>query len=141
METIKQKESDGLSQLQTKVQQISKADEDHHDSAEEEDNNEASPLQQVVHAENSIEKTRSGKVRVCHFCQQRKPDRTHHCRQCGVCILKMDHHCWWFNNCIGYYNYKYFFLFLFWTIIATLFVTSTMANSFIDVFRTDVSDR
>ena len=34
--------------------------------------------------------------------------RTHHCKQCNKCVLKMDHHCQWVLNCIGFYNYKYF---------------------------------
>lgn len=69
-----------------------------------------------------------------------KPTRAHHCHVCNRCVYKMDHHCRtlsrlragvlkgksdgvidvvigllaWMNNCIGYYNHRYFVLFLFW---------------------------
>ena len=45
---------------------------------------------------------------MCQRCLKCKPDRCHHCSQCNQCILKMDHHCPWVANCIGFYNYKYF---------------------------------
>lgn len=44
----------------------------------------------------------------CRTCRTNRPERSHHCRQCGFCVLMMDHHCMWINNCIGYYNYGYF---------------------------------
>ena len=25
-----------------------------------------------------------------------------------MCVLMMDHHCLWINNCVGYYNFGYF---------------------------------
>ena len=34
-----------------------------------------------------------GSLRYCVHCRKVKPDRTHHCSLCGVCVLKMDHHC------------------------------------------------
>ncbi|TFY61142.1 hypothetical protein EVJ58_g4697 [Rhodofomes roseus] len=52
--------------------------------------------------------------RYCRTCDAFKPPRAHHCRQCKRCILRMDHHCPWVNNCVGHFNYGYFFRFLFY---------------------------
>merc|ERR1712010_312943 len=41
-----------------------------------------------------------------------KPDRAHYCRVMQRCVLKMDHFCPWLNNCIGFYNHKFFVLFV-----------------------------
>lgn len=35
----------------------------------------------------------------------------------GQCVLKMDHFCPWVGNTIGFRNYKFFLLFLFYTVI------------------------
>ena len=60
--------------------------------------------------------------KICQFCKEVKPLRTHHCSICGICVLKMDHHCPWINNCIGQNNQRYFLLFLFHSFCYTFFV-------------------
>jgi len=66
-----------------------------------------------------LETKRSGERRHCKWCAKYKPDRCHHCRVCRMCILKMDHHCPWIYNCVGFGNHKYFFLLLLYAVIAT----------------------
>lgn len=37
----------------------------------------------------------NGKPIWCSYCSIYKPDRTHHCREVGRCVRKMDHFCPW----------------------------------------------
>ena len=39
------------------------------------------------------------------------PPYVHHCSTCGKCVVYLDHHCPWVNNCVGFYTQKLFFLF------------------------------
>ena len=32
---------------------------------------------------------------LCQVCGTRRPPLSHHCRRCGQCVRRMDHHCPW----------------------------------------------
>ncbi|XP_061997470.1 probable protein S-acyltransferase 15 [Rosa rugosa] len=62
--------------------------------------------------------------RCCDKCSTYKPPRAHHCRVCRRCVLRMDHHCLWVNNCVGYWNYKAFFTLVLYATIGSLYSTT-----------------
>jgi len=76
-----------------------------------------------------LETKQSGQRRFCKWCDSYKPDRCHHCRICKSCILRMDHHCPWIANCVGFGNHKYFFLLVFYALLNLGFIISTMSES------------
>eukprot|EP00933_Yihiella_yeosuensis_P030708 TRINITY_DN24301_c0_g1_i1.p1 TRINITY_DN24301_c0_g1~~TRINITY_DN24301_c0_g1_i1.p1 ORF type:complete len:295 (+),score=18.29 TRINITY_DN24301_c0_g1_i1:140-1024(+) len=79
-----------------------------------------------------------GGRRTCKHCLVYKPDRCHHCRVCQCCILRMDHHCPWIMNCVGYRNYKYFFLLVLYAVLSCIFITSTVLESVVKSVDEDV---
>jgi hypothetical protein len=69
-----------------------------------------------------------------------KPDRTHHFRQCNHCVLRMDHHCPWVANCIGFYNHKYFINMLFYSSVTSIIVCVTSYPVFISTLASEAVD-
>jgi len=54
----------------------------------------------------------------CPVCRHRRPPRAHHCRRCGVCVLKRDHHCLLVGRCVGLSNQRHFVVFVTWSTVA-----------------------
>ncbi|XP_068991350.1 palmitoyltransferase ZDHHC15B isoform X3 [Neodiprion pinetum] len=80
-------------------------------------------------------RTIKGAIRFCEKCQLIKPDRAHHCSICGTCVLKMDHHCPWVNNCVGFHNYKFFMLFLAYALLYCMFIAGTSLEYFVKFWK------
>ncbi|KAJ0101754.1 hypothetical protein Patl1_06050 [Pistacia atlantica] len=72
---------------------------------------------------------KSAHVRQCDKCSAHKPPRAHHCKVCRRCVLRMDHHCLWINNCVGYQNYKAFLVLVFYATIGSLYSTVMITGS------------
>ena len=66
-------------------------------------------------------------LQYCDTCQGFKAARTHHCRKCGHCVMKMDHHCPWINNCVGHFNHGHFVGFLFFAVLGCAQATVTLS--------------
>ncbi|XP_025807366.1 probable protein S-acyltransferase 16 isoform X2 [Panicum hallii] len=85
----------------------------------------------VEDAESTVHeiKRKSGDLRYCQKCCHYKPPRAHHCRVCKRCVLKMDHHCFWINNCVGHENYKIFLVFVLYAVVASFYAMILIIGS------------
>eukprot|EP00927_Polykrikos_kofoidii_P034367 TRINITY_DN2916_c0_g3_i1.p1 TRINITY_DN2916_c0_g3~~TRINITY_DN2916_c0_g3_i1.p1 ORF type:complete len:291 (-),score=24.11 TRINITY_DN2916_c0_g3_i1:180-1052(-) len=72
-------------------------------------------------------------TRWCNKCKSNKPLKAHHCSVCRRCILKMDHHCPWVNNCVGARNQKHFVLFLFYVQLQCWFAAGILGSRFLEL--------
>lgn len=60
----------------------------------------------------------------CEECDWYVTESTKHCKTCNRWVREFDHHCIWLNNCIGYNNYRHFFvLMVFYSIYNALFIS------------------
>ena len=51
-------------------------------------------------------------LRWCEACAVRQPLRSKHCRECGRCVRRYDHHCPWLGTCVGERNAVAFWCYL-----------------------------
>lgn len=49
---------------------------------------------------------------ICVICRSRRRLRSHHCKECGRCVDRLDHHCPWIDNCVGLKNQRSFYWFI-----------------------------
>ncbi|XP_072548774.1 palmitoyltransferase ZDHHC23-A [Salminus brasiliensis] len=71
----------------------------------------------------------SMKRKWCPVCRLVRPPRAGHCRICGVCVLRMDHHCVWINCCVGQANHRDFLLTLLLFLLTSLYGISMVLRS------------
>lgn len=77
-----------------------------------------------------------GAKQQCVRCTTTKPVGSHHCSSCGRCIVKMDHHCPWVNNCVAIFNQKYFLLFLLYTAFCCFYSGVLLVARFMSCTKT-----
>lgn len=66
-----------------------------------------------------------GKATQCKRCKLPRPERAHHCHVCNVCIMRMDHHCPWIRNCVGFRNHKFFLLLVMYCMLSSMLALGT----------------
>ncbi|XP_041669944.1 palmitoyltransferase ZDHHC23-B isoform X2 [Cheilinus undulatus] len=62
----------------------------------------------------------------CPVCRVVRPPRAGHCRICGICVLRLDHHC---VCCVGQANHRSFLLTLVLFLLTSLYGISLVLRS------------
>jgi hypothetical protein len=70
---------------------------------------------------------------VCVVCRARRELRSHHCKECGRCVQRLDHHCPWIDNCVGLGNQRSFYCFIILLFAAIVFFYYVVALYCMDV--------
>ncbi|XP_048883714.1 probable palmitoyltransferase ZDHHC24 isoform X2 [Brienomyrus brachyistius] len=77
--------------------------------------------------------------RYCYTCETHTPPRCSHCFDCNVCVLRRDHHCVFFGQCVGFRNYRYFLSSLFFMWAGLLYAVVMNAEVFIVILKEGVT--
>lgn len=83
-----------------------------------------------------FERDEDGELRFNERVGKFLPDRAHYDRQSKSLVLRMDHYCPWTVSAVGFYNYKYFLLTVFYAALTSLY----FLFSAISTFRESVPD-
>ncbi|XP_065106513.1 palmitoyltransferase ZDHHC23-A isoform X2 [Paramisgurnus dabryanus] len=86
---------------------------------------ESAPCNNLCQSNGHIE----GKKKWCPVCRLLRPPRAGHCRICGACVLRMDHHCVWINSCVGQANHRQFLLMLLLFLVTSFYGISLVLRS------------
>lgn len=65
----------------------------------------------------------------CYKCNVGRPTRSWHCRKCGFCVARYDHHCMWLASCVGEKNHGAFVTFLLFQGTLTLYGIYQLARA------------
>nr|CBN81968.1 Probable palmitoyltransferase ZDHHC23 [Dicentrarchus labrax] len=83
----------------------------------------------ISSSEQAVELKESSRRNWCPVCRVVRPPRAGHCRICGVCVLRLDHHCVWINSCVGQANHRSFLLTLVLFLLTSLYGISLVLQS------------
>lgn len=75
---------------------------------EEEDGNTDSKGEESESDSDPCDFAMSKNGNICPKCRRYIPPRAFHCKICGECIARRDHHSVWLDCCIGESNHKFF---------------------------------
>eukprot|EP00659_Diplonema_papillatum_P000516 gene516-778_t len=76
----------------------------------------------------------------CKYCKRTKLLRAKHCHQCGVCVAKFDHHCYWIYNCVGGLNHCRFWWLLLLILMSLSWGNSLVWTSYVPTNRRHTND-
>jgi len=73
----------------------------------------------------AVERKRDGSPRFCRKTMAYKPDRAHYCAEVGRCVLQYQTFSVSLNSAIGFYNYKYYLLTVFYGFCTSAWVVGS----------------
>ena len=83
-------------------------------------------------------KKKDGSPRFCRKTSAYKPDRAHYCHEAKGCVLQYQHFSLLLNTAVGFYNYKFYLLSLFYATLSSAWVVAaTMPEVLLLVQRTE----
>ncbi|CAE7750645.1 osm1, partial [Symbiodinium necroappetens] len=77
--------------------------------------------------------------KVCVICRAVRKFRSHHCKEQGRCVDRMDHHCPWIDNSVGLGNQRSFFSFITVLLAALLYFYYTVFLYACDTMLPEIS--